>query len=76
MWRDHWLHWGLAALCVFGVGLGGWTIAGFVAGGSGQSTGLKVSCYSAHETRRRVSSLQPHPEVFLEWIKANPRARK
>jgi rod shape-determining protein MreD len=33
MWRDYWLHWGMAALCVAGVGLGQWAFARFVAGG-------------------------------------------
>lgn len=33
MWRDHWLHWALASLCIVGVGVGGWALAAFVAGG-------------------------------------------
>jgi rod shape-determining protein MreD len=33
MWRDYWLHWGLAVLCIGGVGLGQWAFARFVAGG-------------------------------------------
>ena len=35
MWRDHWLHWALAALCVAGVGVGQWALAAFTAGGGG-----------------------------------------
>jgi len=33
MWRDHWLHWALAAGCIAGVGLGTWACERFVAGG-------------------------------------------
>lgn len=33
MWRDHWLHWGMAALGVLGVGIGSWAFSRFVAGG-------------------------------------------
>lgn len=33
MWRDHWLHWVIAAACIFGVGIGQWALARFVAGG-------------------------------------------
>lgn len=33
MWRDHWLQWALATLCIAGVGLGGWALSRFVAGG-------------------------------------------
>ena len=33
MWRDHWLHWAVASLCILGCGVGSWALARFVAGG-------------------------------------------
>lgn len=33
MWRDHWLDWGLACLCIVTCGIGSWAFARFVAGG-------------------------------------------